>query len=153
MPRIEIVMHLQAMDPFRSCAATEIMRLAQIAEPVTFAAGSLIYRPSEPARALFCVVEGRVVVEEPDGITAEVGPYGSFGVFEILSGQQRSSRATAATEVKALRVWSEDFFDLLSNNIDIVKALFRELLDRRRSDQRLPGGELAVARESGDLGG
>ena len=129
MSRIEIVMHLQAVDLFRSCAATDVVRLAQIAEPSTLAGEEVVFRPTEPSRALYTVVSGRVVVEGPQAQRREVGPRGSFGVREILSGRQRRSRAEAVEDSLILSIEAEDFFDLLSNNIDIVKALFREILD------------------------
>lgn len=122
-------MHLQAVDLFRSCAATDVVRLAQIAEPSILAADEMVFRPTEPSRALYTVVSGRVVVEGPQAQRREVGPRGSFGVREILSGRQRRSRAEAVEESLILSIEAEDFFDLLSNNIDIVKALFREILD------------------------
>ena len=129
MSRIEIVMHLQAVDLFRSCAATDVVRLAQIAEPATLAVDEVVFRPTEPSRALYTVVSGRVGVEGPNAHRREVGPRSSFGVREILSGRQRMSRAEALEESLILSIEADDFFDLLSNNIDIVKALFREILD------------------------
>lgn len=134
MSRIEIVMHLQAVDLFRSCAATDVVRLAQIAEPSTLAAEEVVFRPTEPSRALYTVVSGRVVVEGPQANRREVGPRSSFGVREILSGRQRRSRAEALEESLILSIEAEDFFDLLSNNIDIVKALFREILDEAAAE-------------------
>lgn len=129
-----MVMHLQSLDLFRSCAATEAVRLAQIARPVQLAEGDVVYRPMEPAEMLYSVVEGRVVVEDSDGARREVGPGNAFGVLEVLSGRQRSSRAEALAASLVLAIAEEDFFDLLSNNIDIVKALFREVLEESMSN-------------------
>ncbi len=129
MSRIEMVMHLQSVDLFRSCAATEAVRLAQIAELVEFAEGETVYRPSEPATRLYSVVKGQVLVEGDHEFRLEVGPQQAFGVPEVLSGRQRRTSAQARTATLALAIAGEDFFDLLSNNINIVKALFREVLD------------------------
>ena len=51
----------------------------------------------------------------------------TFGVIDILRGQLRSRDATAAGETHALVIEAEDFFDLLATNIDIVRALLRQL--------------------------
>jgi CRP-like cAMP-binding protein len=64
---------------------------------------------------------------EGDGGTV-VGSSGRFGVLEILSGRPRSGDAVAETETRLLTIEAEDFFDLLSNNIEIVKALFRSVV-------------------------
>ncbi len=55
-------------------------------------------------------------------------PLTTFGVKEILSGRLRTETATATSEALVLAIEAEDFFDLLSHNIEIVKALFRQLL-------------------------
>ncbi len=48
--------------------------------------------------------------------------------MEILSGRLRTGSATAAAETLTLAIEADDFFDLLANNIEIVKALFRHLI-------------------------
>jgi CRP-like cAMP-binding protein len=57
-----------------------------------------------------------------------VGPAERFGVIDILSGRPRTAEAVAMTGTRAVKIDAEDFFDLLSNNIEIVKALFRKLV-------------------------
>jgi CRP-like cAMP-binding protein len=53
------------------------------------------------------------------------------GVEEILSGRLRRGTATASSDTLVLAIDAEDFFDLLSNNIEIVKSLFRIILQSR----------------------
>jgi CRP-like cAMP-binding protein len=130
LARIEAVVALQGMDLLAHCKAEEILRIAAIASERSFVAGEIIYRPLEPAERLFCVVRGRVRLVATEGAAWEVGPLQTFGVLEILSGRLRSEEATAAQDTLALTVESEDFFDLLSNNIEVTRALFRYLLQR-----------------------
>jgi CRP-like cAMP-binding protein len=129
MPRIERVMLLQTVPLFKFCTVEEVLRIAGIADVVGFGEGELVFRTGESARALYCVVEGRVRIEGDGVETREIGPRRSFGVLEILSGRLRRATARALEPTRALQIEAEDFFDLLSNNIEIVKALFREILD------------------------
>ena len=62
---------------------------------------------------------------------------GTFGELEILSDRLRGSGALSIEETLVLALEAEDLFDLLSNNIGIVKALFRRLL--RSVDGRATG--------------
>ena len=57
----------------------------------------------------------------------------TLGVIEILSGRLRGETVTARTDSLLLALAADDFFDLLANNIEIVKALFRFLV--RELDQ------------------
>jgi CRP-like cAMP-binding protein len=129
MPRIERVMLLQSVPLFKSCTVEEVLRIAAIADVARFEAEEQVYRADEPARALYCVVEGKVRIEGEGLDPREIGPRRSFGVLEILSGRLRRATARAVEPTRALTIDAEDFFDLLSNNIEIVKALFREILD------------------------
>jgi CRP-like cAMP-binding protein len=129
MTRVERVMLLRSIALFKFCSVEETVRIAAIAERVAFAAGQEIYRANETARSLYCVVEGRVRLHDARGQERMVGPREAFGVLEILSGRLRRNTAHALEGTTALAIAADDFFDLLSNNIEIVKALFREILD------------------------
>ena len=125
-------MLLQGVELFKFCSAEEIVRIAAISEQRAFAAGEQIYRAKDPARTLYCVVEGEVALESEGGDDElRLGPHDSFGVLEILSGRLRANHARATKDTLTLAISAGDFFDLLSNNVEIVKALFREVLGER----------------------
>jgi hypothetical protein len=126
MATIEMMVFLQGVDLFAHCNADQVLRLAAIASENAFGKGEVVFRKDEMPDALYCVVEGRVRLGGEGGAT--VGPSGRFGVLDILSGRPRSGDAVAETETRLLLIEAEDFFDLLSNNIDIVKALFRTVV-------------------------
>jgi AAA family ATP:ADP antiporter len=139
MAHIEMMVFLQGVDLFAHCNADQVLRLAAIAGERALDKGASIYRRGDPPDALYCVVEGRVrlgdaAAPEPGTV---IGPKGRFGVLDILSGRPRSGDAVAETEVRLLTIEAEDFFDLLSNNIDIVKALFRAVASNEACDSLL----------------
>ena len=135
LARIEAVVALQGMDLLTHCRAEEILRIAAIATERPFAAGETIYRAQDPADRLYFVVHGSVRLTGPDGAERRLAPLQSFGVLEILSGRLRAEEATAEAETLTLACDAEDFFDLLSNNIEMIRALFRHLLQRREVPQ------------------
>ena len=125
---IETLVFLQSVDLFRHCRAEEVVRLAAIAGERHFAAGERIYERGDAADALYCVVRGAVGLEGADGERRRVGPLVAFGVVEVLLGRMRSTSAVAEADTLALAIEADDFFDLLANNIEIVKALFRQFV-------------------------
>lgn len=129
LARIETVVFLQTAEFFSYCKAEEILRIAAIAREKRFGKGETIFDENEPADRFYCVVRGGVEVATPDAEPVEVGPLGAFGHYDILRGRLRQAKATALTDTLVLFFESEDFFDLLSNNIDIVKALFRHVME------------------------
>ena len=96
----------------------------------------MIYREGDPADAIYFVVRGKVTLSATTGDQSTHGPGGTFGATEILSGRLRSGGASADEETLVLAIDAEDFFDLLANNIEIVKALFRQLLEKSSLQQQ-----------------
>lgn len=133
LARIEIVVFLQSVDLFSYCKAEEILRISTIATERSVERGETVYEANATADDLFCVVRGGVTVTSPNGNERRYRPLEAFGVEEILSGRLRDGTAAATEDSLLVAIDAEDFFDLLANNVDIVKALFRQFLGRDRS--------------------
>jgi CRP-like cAMP-binding protein len=132
LAQIEKVLLLRGASLFSQCNAEAVVRIASIATERRFESGDAVYAAGDPADALYFVVTGRVEVAVEDDGTRSIGPRETFGVQEILSGRLRAARARALEPTVTLAIEAEDFFDLLSHDIEIVKALFREILAERR---------------------
>jgi CRP-like cAMP-binding protein len=130
LARIETVVVLQTVELLSSCSAEQILGISAITHQSLLPAGEVIYQEGDPADALYFVVRGSVRLMPSKGPERSVGPFETFGATEILSGRLRSGSATVKEETLVLAIEAEDFFDLLSNNIEIVKALFRQLLEK-----------------------
>ncbi|MDJ0838173.1 MAG: cyclic nucleotide-binding domain-containing protein [Acidobacteriota bacterium] len=127
MARIEVILFLREVELFHFCTAEEILRIASIVRERRFEAGRTIYEVNESAEDLYCVVKGMVGLSGKDSDPEPVMPGQAFGYLEILSGRRRDLRAVAREDTLVLAIDEEDFFDLLSNNIEIVKSLFRHM--------------------------
>jgi HEAT repeat protein len=127
LAHIEIIVLLQGVDLLSSCTADQLVQLAAISHECVFRKGDVIYRQGDPSDSLYCTVDGGVEVRGEHNERRLVGPTGRFGVIDILSDRPRAAEAVATADTRAVKIDAEDFFDLLANNIDIVKALFRQL--------------------------
>lgn len=137
LTRIQMVVYLQAVDLFTYCNAEQMMRIAGIVRQESFAKGERIYAINDPADAMYCVVEGAVGLRGENGTERRVESRETFGANEILSDRLRGEEAWAESPTMALVIDAEDLFDLLSNNVEIVKALFRQLLRHPESFEHL----------------
>jgi len=104
-----------------------VLQLAAISHEIQFQSDEVVYRRNEPPEALFCIVSGEVDLTAPDREPVTVGPGETFGVLDLLRSQLRSRDATASSQAHVLIIEAEDFFDLLATNVEIVRALFRQL--------------------------
>ena len=130
LAQIERVLFLQDVELFSHCEAAQIMRIAAIANERQYAAGETVFAINDPSDAIHCVVQGSVRFDSPAQQQVSVDSGSAFGVFDLLSGRLRTLNATAVADTLTLAIEGDDFFDLLSNNIGIVRALARFLSDR-----------------------
>jgi len=128
LAQIEVVVFLQSVDLFRFCRAEELLRLARISHQKHYTDGDVIYSAGDRPDGIYCVVRGQVTVDGEPGQGHIVAPLFTFGVRGVLTGRMRVETARAAADSLVLFFDAEDFFDLLAHNIDIVRALFRQLL-------------------------
>ncbi|MFQ5720032.1 MAG: cyclic nucleotide-binding domain-containing protein [Acidobacteriota bacterium] len=133
LTRIQSVVFLQSCDLFSYCRADEILRIAGIVRERVWPAGQRVYATGDPAEELYGVVRGAIRLRGDVG-ERRFGPLTTFGVHEILCGRLRAADAVAEEETLALAIEADVFFDLLANNIEIVKALFRHLLRAPSTD-------------------
>lgn len=136
LTRIETVVFLQKVGLFSACSAEQILRISGIVSQEAFEAGESIYQAADPADCMYCIIDGSVRLEEAGREASVLGATETFGVREILSGRLRGQHARAEGSLRVLKIEADDLFDLLANNIEIVKALFRRLLDS--IDKRVP---------------
>ncbi len=135
LAQIETVVFLQSAELFSSCKAEEILRVASIAQERQVAAGEKIFSLNEPADTFYSLVRG-TVHHKGDGWDEHLGPLTSFGGVDLLRGRLRTTSAVAETDCLLLAFDDEDFLDLLSHNIDIVKAIFRHLFEQQLPKMR-----------------
>lgn len=148
LAHIETIVFLQSVDLFSFCKAEEVLRVAAITQERRFTAGEEIFRRDDLADRIYCVVRGEIQLDKGSTGSNEseetvngkrMGPLSTFGVLEILSGKLRTTSASALTDTLLLVLEAEDFFDLLSNNIEIVKALFRYVVRELHEAQETTG--------------
>jgi CRP-like cAMP-binding protein len=130
LARIETVIVLQSIDFFSSCTAEEVLRISAIAHERQVEAGDELFRDRETSDTLYCIVRGAIEVRHRDGRTEVIGPLQTAGLLDLLSGRLHSATAVARIPTLVLAIQGDDFFDLLSNNVEVVKSLFRHLIQK-----------------------
>ncbi len=117
---------LRNADIFSKATVEELLHLASIACEVHFNAEITIFQEGEIADALYIIIEGKV--ERIQSKFREVlGSYDVFGLYAVLTGEPRYASAQALEDTYALKIGAQDFFDLISQNTEIIQSLFKLL--------------------------
>lgn len=140
---VEKVLFLKSVDLFSLIAGEDLAQVATIAQEVSFEAGEVILQEGEIGDSLFLIIEGEVQVHRLQKEIARLGERQSFGEMAILDDEPRSASVTSLSDVVCLKIAREEFFELMSEKMEIAHGIIRILTGRlRRANERL--AELGV---------
>lgn len=128
---------LEDVPLFAGVPRRHLKRVAELAKPKRFAAGTTIVRSGDPGNAFYVLVDGAARVTPPKGRAIKLGPGDSFGEMALLDGSPRSADVTATEDVLALAIGSAAFEKLLRREPQLAIALLRTLAGRLRGAQSL----------------
>ncbi len=129
---IEKVLILQNVDVFSEVPTDQMAALAAIAREVSYLNGDDIYQESDRSDAFYLVLQGKVSLHQGPDLITEVEATASFGIWALFDDELRVMTATAAEDCRLLRIGSEEFNDLLADDVRIAKGIIRTVSRRLR---------------------
>ena len=129
---IEKVIFLQNVDVFSEVPTEQLAYLAAIAEEIMFLKADDIYKADEPSDAMYLVLEGRVKLHRDGEEVTVAGQKETFGTWALFDEEIRIVTATALEDSKLLRIYGEDFYDLLADDVRITQGILKTLVKRMR---------------------
>jgi CRP-like cAMP-binding protein len=129
---VEKVIALEAVDLLRNLNPDQLARIATIAKEVNYPPGAVIVDPSKTADALYVVLDGVVEISTQDGASTMARQNDVIGTWALFDAEPLQVTAKAVEDAKLLRIGREDFYDLLSDNMEITASIFSILVRRFR---------------------
>jgi CRP/FNR family cyclic AMP-dependent transcriptional regulator len=127
---------------FKRLEPEELEHLAEEVDQVNYKAGETIFHEHDRGDALYILEEGSVRIwvmdEDVNEVTlAELKPGDFFGELAVLDRGERSSSATAITDIHLHRLSSDDFQQFLINHPDASIDVICEIAARMRQTNLL----------------
>jgi HEAT repeat protein len=129
---VEKVLFLKSAPVFSRLSGEDLAPLARMAEVCSFAKGERIFTEGEMGDALFVVVRGSVAIFRGHTKLAALGVGEAFGEMAVLEEVPRSATAEAEEETEVLRIGSEEFYEMLHEQVEIAEGVIRMLSNRLR---------------------
>jgi len=129
---VEKILFLKSAPVFERVSGEDLAALARVAEIETYAAGQTVFHEGEMGDALYVIVKGKVSIESGGKRLADLGPGDAFGEMAVLDEVPRSATATAQDETEVLRIGSEEFYEILHEQVEIAEGVIRMLTGRLR---------------------
>lgn len=129
---IEKVIRLQNVEQFAEVPTDELANLALISEEVTLPGGQDIYREEEMSDAMYLVLEGRVRLHRNDLDVTVAEPGDVFGAWALFDDEPQVATATPLEDARVIRIFKEDFIDLLADHVQITQGILKGMVKRLR---------------------
>ena len=129
---VEKVIALEAVELLKNLTPDQLSRIASIAREVKHAPGKAILDPSQPLDALYVIIDGAVEITRNGQALHTAKPYEVLGSWALFDEEPLPVTAKTVEDTRLLRITREDFFDLLSDNMEIAASIFSTLVKRFR---------------------
>jgi CRP/FNR family transcriptional regulator, cyclic AMP receptor protein len=96
-------------------------------------AGEVIFEEGSSGDEMFGVVEGEVEVRTPTGVTARIGPDGTFGEMAVIDHSPRSATAVAVVDTKLAVINQKMFLFLVHETPMFAIQVMSSLAERLRA--------------------
>lgn len=133
MLQIEKVILLKSMEIFRDTPEPDLIDTAYILEEIQPDAGTLLFAKGDPGNCMYIVYKGSVRIHDGEHTLAVLRENDFFGELSLLDTETRSASATCEEECFLLRLDQEPFYEILSNNMDVLKGILKTLCRRIRA--------------------
>jgi cGMP-dependent protein kinase len=130
---VERVLVLKGADLLKDVGPRHLLGLANVAREIEIFQGDLIYDASDPADALYIVVEGRVTLHADGRKISEVGPGEAFGTWSLVDDSARGHRAECVQDGLTLALHRDEFYDIAAGDLALLQELVRVLAKRLRA--------------------
>jgi CRP-like cAMP-binding protein len=129
---IEKVIALEAVELLKNLTADQLARIATIAKEVRYPSGKLVLQPDKSLDALFVILDGSVEISQTDSPLTVAKQNDVLGAWALFDPDPMPITARTAEDTRLLRIGRDEFFDLLSDNMEITASIFTTLVRRFR---------------------
>jgi len=132
---------LSRVPVFETLGPEELARVAEVAVPRSFEAGTVVFREGDQSDTCYVIRAGnaRAIREHPDGRTITLANFGSgdiFGELAMFDDERRSATVEVLDDLEAVAILGPDMRRLMREHPDISAQLVISLGRRLREANR-----------------
>ena len=147
---VDKVLFLQNVDIFDHSTTEELSFIGSMAREVEAPKDSILFREGQNADAMYLVIRGRVRLHKGNQEILVAGETRAFGTWALFDNEPRLMTATALEDVHLLKIEQEEFYDLLSDHVEITQSIFKALVQRIKgligNQEHVPSSEQPSSR-------
>lgn len=129
---VEKVIALEGVELLKNLSPEQLSRIASIAKEVRFGQDKVILEPDKSLDALYVILDGAVNISRESQELHVAQQNEVLGAWALFDSDPMPVTAKAARDTRLLRIGRDDFYDLLSDNMEITASIFAMLVKRFR---------------------
>lgn len=130
---VEKVIALEGVELLKGLTPDQLARIAAVATQEQAPPGKVLLTPDQPLDAMRVILDGNVALLR-DGVEIDIARQNDvLGSWALLDSSPLPVTARTIDDCILLRIDREDFFDLLSDNMEIASTMFATLVRRFRA--------------------
>jgi CRP-like cAMP-binding protein len=130
---VEKVIFLQGIDIFEHTLTEDLAHIALITEEVDLKENAIIFKEGDISDAMYMVIDGKVRLTRDKHEIMVAGRKDVFGSWALFDDEPRIVTATTLEECSLLRIYKEDFIDLLADHVEITQSILKTMVKRLRN--------------------
>jgi ATP/ADP translocase/HEAT repeat protein len=129
---LERILLLKSASIFEQVAAEDLAPIAHASDWRSYRAGEEVFAQGDMGDELFVLVSGKVAVIQSGQELAQLGPGEAFGEMAVLDAEPRSATIRCLEDTEVLAIGSEEFYEVLHEQMEIAEGVLRMLTRRLR---------------------
>ena len=103
-----------------------VNQLLSILRPFICRRGHQFYRRGSAAQYIYFIKQGQVELAAEDGAPWKFSANSVVGILDAIIGRSHTRTATAMTDVEALQLRTDDYYDLLEDNFEFCQLIISD---------------------------
>jgi len=130
MTAVRRAIALRDVEAFRSVPMDQLAQIAAAAREEWMPAGGVLFREGEPPGALYVILQGRVRLERQGEVFGQAKGGEPLGTWSLFDDHPRKATATVEEDAQLLVLGRDEFYEVLTDNVQITKSLVQDLVAR-----------------------
>ncbi len=119
---------------FKDCPNNSLMDVVSVTHEVHFRDNEDIFIEGEIGDAVYLIVKGQVMISAMGKLIAIRSDNEFFGEMAIIDDRPRSATATSRGNSVLLKIYRDDFYNIMQSNLSCMRNLLKALVGRLRED-------------------
>jgi CRP-like cAMP-binding protein len=129
---VEKVIALEGVELLSNLTPEQLLRIASIAQEEKYPPARPVVQPTESPDSLYVILDGAVEIIR-NGERLHVARQSEvLGAWALFDDAPMPVTARTLEDTRLLRIRRDDFYDLLSDNVEIMASVFSTLAKRFR---------------------